>query len=55
MRLGDVVGGTRVMQYDLGKIIDRQTQRTSIPKSPHHLLSTALSSLQERHEPNEEV
>ncbi|KAK7402473.1 hypothetical protein QQX98_011774 [Neonectria punicea] len=51
MRLGDVVVGTRVMQYDLGKIIgDGQIQRTAIPKSPHHLLGTAVSSLQARHE-----
>lgn len=51
MRLGDVVVGTKVMQYDLGKIIgDGQIQRTAIPKSPHHLLGTAVSSLQARHE-----
>ncbi|KAI8711063.1 PNP-UDP-1 domain-containing protein [Fusarium sp. LHS14.1] len=51
MRLGDVVVGTRVVQYDLGKIIgDGQVQRTAIPKSPHHLLGTAVSSLQARHE-----
>jgi nucleoside phosphorylase len=51
IRLGDVVVGTKVMQYDLGKIIgDGQNQRTAIPKSPHHLLGTATSSLQARHE-----
>ncbi|KAI5460951.1 hypothetical protein BGZ63DRAFT_425413 [Mariannaea sp. PMI_226] len=51
MRLGDVVVGTRVTQYDLGKIIgDGQIQRTAIPKSPHHLLGTAVASLQARHE-----
>ncbi|KAG8664174.1 uncharacterized protein FPOAC1_013881 [Fusarium poae] len=51
MRLGDVVVGTRVVQYDLGKTIgDGQIQRTAIPKSPHHLLGTAVSSLQARHE-----
>ncbi|CAH0019561.1 unnamed protein product [Clonostachys rhizophaga] len=51
MRVGDVVVGTRVMQYDLGKIIgDRQIQRTAVPKSPHHLLGTAVASLQARHE-----
>ncbi|KAM6513749.1 hypothetical protein FALCPG4_014969 [Fusarium falciforme] len=51
MRLGDVVVGTRVVQYDLGKTIGNgQIQRTAIPKSPHHLLGTAVSSLQARHE-----
>ncbi|KAF7174131.1 hypothetical protein CNMCM6106_008248 [Aspergillus hiratsukae] len=51
VRLGDVVIGTRVMQYDLGKVIgDGQFQRTAIPRIPHHLLGTAVSALRSKHE-----
>ncbi|EXA53699.1 hypothetical protein FOVG_01432 [Fusarium oxysporum f. sp. pisi HDV247] len=51
IRLGDIVVGTRVMQYDLGKIVgDGQMQHTAIPKIPHQLLGTAVSSLRARHE-----
>ncbi|PGH07190.1 hypothetical protein GX51_01977 [Blastomyces parvus] len=51
MRLGDVVVGTRVMQYDLGKIVgDGQLQRTAIPRIPHPLLGTAVSALRAKHE-----
>ncbi|OOQ81921.1 hypothetical protein PEBR_41189 [Penicillium brasilianum] len=49
--LGDVVVGTRVMQYDLGKLVrDGQIQRTGIPKIPHQLLGTAVSALRSKHE-----
>ncbi|PKX89216.1 uncharacterized protein P174DRAFT_435333 [Aspergillus novofumigatus IBT 16806] len=51
MRLGDVVIGTRVMQYDLGKVIrNGELRRTAIPRIPHHLLGTAGSALCSRHE-----
>ncbi|OAA71494.1 Pfs, NACHT and Ankyrin domain protein [Cordyceps fumosorosea ARSEF 2679] len=51
IRLGDIVVGTRVMQYDLGKILgDRQFQPTAIPKIPQQLLGTVVSSLRAKHE-----
>jgi nucleoside phosphorylase len=51
IRLGDIVVGTRVVQYDLGKIVgDGQMQHTAIPKIPQQLLGTAVSSLRARHE-----
>ncbi|KAJ5377952.1 uncharacterized protein N7496_005361 [Penicillium cataractarum] len=51
IRLGDVVVGTRVMQYDLGKLLgDGRMQRTAIPKVPHQLLGTAVSALRSKHE-----
>jgi nucleoside phosphorylase len=51
VRLGDVVVGTRVMQYDLGKVVGNgELRRTAIPRIPHHLLGTAVSALRSRHE-----
>ncbi|KAL2814583.1 hypothetical protein BJX63DRAFT_391787 [Aspergillus granulosus] len=51
IRLGDIVVGTRVMQYDLGKIIeDGQLRRTAFPRIPHQLLGTTVSSLRSKHE-----
>ncbi|KAH8689171.1 Pfs, NACHT and ankyrin domain protein [Talaromyces proteolyticus] len=51
IRLGDVVVGTRVMQFDLGKIVpDGKFQRTAIPRTPHLLLGTAVSALRSKHE-----
>ncbi|THC90309.1 hypothetical protein EYZ11_010225 [Aspergillus tanneri] len=51
VRLGDIVVGTRVMQYDLGKVVgDGQLQRTAIPRIPHHVLGTAVSTLRSKHE-----
>ncbi|KPM44509.1 hypothetical protein AK830_g2022 [Neonectria ditissima] len=51
IRLGDIVVGSRVMQYDLGKIVgDGQIQRTAVPKIPHQLLGTAVASLRATHE-----
>ncbi|KAF4428575.1 hypothetical protein CFRS1_v007336 [Colletotrichum fructicola] len=39
LRLGDVVVGTRVMQYDMGKIVEKgQLQRTAIARIPRQLL-----------------
>jgi nucleoside phosphorylase len=53
VRLGDVVVGIRVMQYDLGKVVgDGELQPTAIPKSPHHSLGTAVSALRSIHELN---
>ncbi|CAG8221817.1 unnamed protein product [Penicillium olsonii] len=51
IRLGDIVVGTRVMQYDLGKIAgDGVFQRTAIPRTPGLLLGTAVSALRSTHE-----
>ncbi|KAJ0415332.1 hypothetical protein BJY00DRAFT_327145 [Aspergillus carlsbadensis] len=51
IRLGDVVVGTRIMQYDLGKVIrDGELQRTAFSRFPDHLLSTAVSSIRAVHE-----
>ncbi|EAW16772.1 Pfs, NACHT and Ankyrin domain protein [Aspergillus fischeri NRRL 181] len=53
VRLGDVVVGTRVMQYDLGKVVGNgELRQTAIPRIPHHLLGTAVSALRSRHELN---
>ncbi|EPS29038.1 hypothetical protein PDE_03984 [Penicillium oxalicum 114-2] len=51
VRLGDIVVGTRVIQYDLGKFLeDGKFQRTAIPKTPGLLLGTAVSALRTKHE-----
>jgi nucleoside phosphorylase len=51
IRLGDIVVGTRVMQYDLGKIVeDGQLQRIGIPKIPPQSLGTLVSTLRSKHE-----
>ncbi|KAI9039206.1 uncharacterized protein KD926_009840 [Aspergillus affinis] len=51
VRLGDIVVGTRVMQYDLGKIVgDEKFQRTAIPRTPDLLLGTAVSALRSKNE-----
>ncbi|CAG7995656.1 unnamed protein product, partial [Penicillium salamii] len=51
VRLGDIVVGTRVMQYDLGKAFrDGELQRTAIPRIPHQLLGTAVSCVRSKHE-----
>ncbi|KAF5669913.1 ankyrin 3 [Fusarium denticulatum] len=53
IRLGDIVVGTRMIQYNLGKIVeDGQIQRTADPRSLNHLFGTALSSLEAKHEPD---
>ncbi|KAF3223011.1 hypothetical protein TWF679_004209 [Orbilia oligospora] len=50
IRLGDIVVGTRVMQYDLGKIgEDGEIQRTAIPKIPHSSAGTVISALRAKH------
>ncbi|RSM03024.1 hypothetical protein CEP52_007613 [Fusarium oligoseptatum] len=50
MRLGDVVVGTRVMQYDLGKFVDGDIQRTADARIPSYPLRTAVSNLRSKHE-----
>lgn len=50
LRLGDVVVGTRVMQYDAGKIVGNgEIERTSIVRLPSQTLDTAVSTLRSRH------
>jgi nucleoside phosphorylase len=51
IRLGDIVVGSRVVQYDLGKTVgDGELQTTASPRFPHQLLSTAVSALRAEHE-----
>ncbi|KAF3904843.1 hypothetical protein ABW20_dc0105514 [Dactylellina cionopaga] len=51
IRLGDIVVGTRVMQYDLGKIVqDGAIRRTAVAKTPHMSFGTAVSALRAEHE-----
>ncbi|RBR24324.1 uncharacterized protein FIESC28_02814 [Fusarium coffeatum] len=50
IRLGDVVVGTRVMQYDLGKTINGELQRTGVYKHPGSSILTVISNLRSRHE-----
>ncbi|KAH7141966.1 hypothetical protein EDB81DRAFT_723203, partial [Dactylonectria macrodidyma] len=51
VRLGDVVVGTRVMQYDFGKVMaGGEIQRTAIPKIPDYSLRTVVTQLRAKHE-----
>jgi nucleoside phosphorylase len=51
IRLGDIVVGTRVMQYDFGKVLaDGKVQRTAIPKTPEYSFRTAVTNLRAQHE-----
>lgn len=50
LRLGDIVVGTRVMQYDLGKTINGELQRTGVYKHPGSSILTVISNLRSRHE-----
>jgi nucleoside phosphorylase len=51
IRLGDVVVGNEVMQYDLGKVLpDGQFQRTGRTTTPPHAIMTAVSKLQAEYE-----
>lgn len=50
IRLGDVVVGVRVMQYDLGKTLSDSFQRTAVPKIPDSSIRTVISNLRSRHE-----
>ncbi|CAJ0550888.1 Ff.00g108180.m01.CDS01 [Fusarium sp. VM40] len=50
IRLGDIVVGVRVMQYDLGKTLSDSFQRTSVPRIPDSSIRTVISNLRSRHE-----
>ncbi|KAL9572064.1 hypothetical protein ACKAV7_003781 [Fusarium commune] len=51
IRLGDIIVGTRVMQYDFGKVMaGGEIQRTATPKIPDHSFGTAVANLRARHE-----
>jgi nucleoside phosphorylase len=51
IRLGDVVVGNEVIQYDLGKVLpDGQFQRTGRTTTPPHSIMTAVSKLQAEYE-----
>lgn len=51
VRLGDVVVGDQVIQYDFGKTVDRgQFIHTSIPCRPPQNVMTAVSKLRAHHE-----
>ncbi|KAJ4264345.1 hypothetical protein NW762_005541 [Fusarium torreyae] len=50
MHLGDIVVGTRVMQYDIGKVIkDGRFHETAHARIPSHLLLSAVSNLRSKH------
>ncbi|KAF5701323.1 Pfs NACHT ankyrin domain-containing protein [Fusarium mundagurra] len=47
----DIVVGTRIMQYDFGKVLaGGEIQRTAIPKTPEYSLRTAVTNLRAEHE-----
>ncbi|KAL0935766.1 PFS domain-containing protein [Colletotrichum truncatum] len=51
IRLGDIVVGTKVIQYDMGKIVSGgRIQRTGTLRVPPPLLLKAIAQLQARHE-----
>lgn len=51
IRLGDVVVGTRIMQYDLGKITTNgKFERTPSANTPGPILGTAVTSVRAKHE-----
>ncbi|KAF9761199.1 hypothetical protein IL306_003920, partial [Fusarium sp. DS 682] len=50
IRLGDIVVGVRVMQYDLGKTLSGGFQRTGLPKIPDSSIRTVISNLRSQHE-----
>ncbi|RYC79293.1 hypothetical protein BFJ63_vAg17827 [Fusarium oxysporum f. sp. narcissi] len=51
VRLGDIVVGTRIMQYDFGRVLaGGEIQRTAIPKIPEYSLRTAVTNLRAKHE-----
>ncbi|KAJ0153294.1 Beauvericin cluster-specific repressor BEA4 [Fusarium oxysporum f. sp. albedinis] len=50
IRLGDIVVGVRVMQYDVGKTLSGGFQRTGVPKIPDSTIRTVISNLRSRHE-----
>ncbi|EWZ85352.1 hypothetical protein FOWG_11854 [Fusarium oxysporum f. sp. lycopersici MN25] len=50
IQLGDIVVGVRVMQYDLGKVVNGRLQRTAVPKIPASSIRASISNLRSRHE-----
>jgi nucleoside phosphorylase len=51
--LGDIVVGTRVMQYDMGKMVAGGLfQETADAKTPARLLNAAVSALRSKHGPD---
>ncbi|ENH66796.1 hypothetical protein FOC1_g10007452 [Fusarium oxysporum f. sp. cubense race 1] len=50
IRLGDIVVGVRVMQYDMGKTRKEGFQRTAVPKIPDSSIRTVISNLRSQHE-----
>ncbi|OHE97752.1 hypothetical protein CORC01_06957 [Colletotrichum orchidophilum] len=51
IRLGDVVVGTRTMQYDLGKIVaGAEIQRTAIARTLHQSFGKAITVLRAKHD-----
>ncbi|PCD21223.1 hypothetical protein FGRA07_11750 [Fusarium graminearum] len=51
IRLGDIVVGHRVMQYDFGKItVGGEIKTTASPRVPSYSLLTAVTNLRARHE-----
>ncbi|PLN80576.1 hypothetical protein BDW42DRAFT_112082 [Aspergillus taichungensis] len=51
LRLGDVVVGTEVVQWDLGKVIgDGKLQHTAISRIAHRSLGTVVTALRSKHE-----
>lgn len=46
IRLGDVVVGTRIMQYDLGKLVSGgKFERTAIKRTLSQFVATAVANL----------
>ncbi|KAF4950551.1 hypothetical protein FGADI_8110 [Fusarium gaditjirri] len=50
IRLGDIVVGVRVMQYDMGKTLTNGFPWTGAPKIPNSTIRTVISNLRSRHE-----
>lgn len=51
LRLGDIVVGTRVIQHDVGNVVeDEEFRRTAMPKALFPFLHTAVSALRAKHE-----
>ncbi|VUC26305.1 unnamed protein product [Clonostachys rosea] len=51
IRLGDIVVGSRIMQYDMGKLVgDGSIQRTAVPRLTPKLLGNMVSNLRSKHE-----
>lgn len=50
IRLGDVVVGTRVMSYDLSKVVEGGVERTDLPKQLRMEAGTLVSSVRSRHD-----